>query len=98
MEGRKKGLYFMTFCFWIAVVASRNKVSWGAILWKTTFEMEDLPLLLASVSLDDKDEALNRPFEPHEQHFWLVLAEPHGGKKGLPNISIGASEYRLTLR
>lgn len=60
--------------------------------------MEDLPLLLASVSLDDKDEALNRPFEPHEQHFWLVLAEPHGGKKGLPNISIGASEYRLTLR
>lgn len=74
----------MTFCFCIAVVASKKRVSWGAILWKTTLEMEDLPLLLAFVSLDHNGEYFDRPFEPHEQHFWLMLAEPHGGKEGLP--------------
>lgn len=31
--------------FLMAVVASIKRVSVGAILWKTTLEMEDLPLL-----------------------------------------------------
>ncbi len=31
--------------FLMVVVASRKRVSWGAILRKTTLEMEDLPLL-----------------------------------------------------
>jgi hypothetical protein len=32
--------------FWIRVVDSRKRVSWGCILWKTTLVIEDLPLLL----------------------------------------------------
>lgn len=31
--------------FWIRVVDSRNSVSVGCILWKTTLEIDDLPLL-----------------------------------------------------
>ena len=36
--------------FWIRAVDSRNKVSFGGSLWKTTLEMDDLPLLWAEVS------------------------------------------------
>lgn len=32
--------------FWILAVDSRNRVSFGGILWKTTLEMDDFPLLL----------------------------------------------------
>lgn len=38
--------------FLIAVVASMKRVSVGAILWKTTLEMEDLPLLSCGFSRD----------------------------------------------
>lgn len=31
--------------FWILAVDSRNKVSFGGILWKTTLEIDDFPLL-----------------------------------------------------
>ena len=37
--------------FLMAVVASMKRVSVGAILWKTTLEMEDLPLLQCGVSV-----------------------------------------------
>ena len=33
--------------FWILAVDSRNKVSFGGILWKTTLEIDDFPLLLS---------------------------------------------------
>lgn len=36
--------------FFIVVVASKNNVSFGAILWKTTLEIEDLPLLVEELS------------------------------------------------
>jgi hypothetical protein len=32
--------------FWILAVDSRKRVSFGGILWKTTLEIEDFPLLL----------------------------------------------------
>jgi len=32
--------------FWILAVDSRNRVSFGGILWKTTLEIDDFPLLL----------------------------------------------------
>lgn len=32
--------------FWMRVVDSRNRVSLGGILWKTTLAIEDFPLLL----------------------------------------------------
>lgn len=31
--------------FWILAVDSRNKVSFGGILWKTTLDIDDFPLL-----------------------------------------------------
>ena len=37
--------------FWIRAVDSRNSVSFGGSLWNTTLEIEDLPLLKASVSM-----------------------------------------------
>ena len=65
--------------FWILVVASRKRVSWGAILRKTTLVMEDLPLLWVLVSPDREVKALDLPFESHKQHFWLLLTEAHRG-------------------
>ncbi len=37
--------------FLIVVVVSKKRVSWGAILRKTTLEIEDLPLLRVDVSM-----------------------------------------------
>ena len=36
---------FEMACFWIWLVLSKNSVSFGDILWNTTFWMDDLPLL-----------------------------------------------------
>ena len=44
-KGRRGGGAHCMASFLMDVVASMKRVSVGAILWKTTLEMEDLPLL-----------------------------------------------------
>ena len=52
-----RGVIVRAYCmasFLMVVVASRKRVSWGAILRNTTLEMDDLPLLRIGVSIVDK--------------------------------------------
>ena len=50
LSARVRGKECSTYCiesFCILAVDSRNKVSFGGILWKTTLDIEDLPLLFS---------------------------------------------------
>lgn len=58
------------------VVDSRNKVSCGGILWKTTLVMDDFPLLLSvSGLLQVNWKLLDLPSLAHQQQARLVLAQ-----------------------
>ena len=63
--------------FLMAVVASMKRVSVGAILWKTTLEMDDLPLLYFGVSRDSwylhQHESWGVPFLAHQKKTRLVF-------------------------
>lgn len=50
---------------WIRVVDSRNKVSVGGILWNTTLDIEDFPLLYRRVSIAPRRKGRNAWIPAH---------------------------------
>lgn len=81
-------------CLWMVVVASRKRVSCGAIFRKTTLEMEDFPLLRESI--DDKvttKSPLDYLFKPISSIFGLYLPKPIGGYWISPLAYPGAGSF-----
>ncbi len=66
---------------WVLVVDSRNNVSDGSILWKTTFFIDVLPLLesskktkfISSPLVDRTGPQRRIPSQTHDKYSWLEL-------------------------
>jgi hypothetical protein len=58
------------------VVDSKNKVSLGGILWKTTLAMDDLPLLKKDyyLHITQADNGQNLPTESHQKETGFSIA------------------------
>jgi hypothetical protein len=66
-----------TYCidsFLILYVVSRNSVSLGGSLWKTTLDIDDLPLLKPESAHEHAKKWIQSPPLPHEQQSWLAIS------------------------